>query len=209
MTTFESAATPIVRISPAMPGRVSVIGISFIIAVKKTGVDGEAEDRDHAEEAVVEEEEQRDQDQADQPGLEALVERLLAERRGDGALADQVELDRQRADLQELGEVLRLLDVADAGDLGAGAAVDAVGVLLVVDDRPGDDVAVEDDREGVGLGSRFSWPRWAIRRVIVWKAWRPSSVKSKVTFGWLAWSKVCSGLVRSSPLSSGRSWRTK
>ena len=36
MTTFESAATPIVRIRPAMPGSVSVIGISFIIAVKKT-----------------------------------------------------------------------------------------------------------------------------------------------------------------------------
>ena len=36
MTTFESAATPIVRISPAMPGSVSVIGISFISAKKKT-----------------------------------------------------------------------------------------------------------------------------------------------------------------------------
>ena len=35
MTTFESAATPIVRIKPAIPGSVSVIGISFIIARKK------------------------------------------------------------------------------------------------------------------------------------------------------------------------------
>ena len=35
MTTFESAATPIVRIRPAMPGSVSVIGISLISARKK------------------------------------------------------------------------------------------------------------------------------------------------------------------------------
>ena len=36
MTTFESAATPIVSTSPAIPGSVSVIGISLIIARKKT-----------------------------------------------------------------------------------------------------------------------------------------------------------------------------
>jgi hypothetical protein len=36
MTTFESAATPIVSTRPAMPGKVSVIGISFTKARKKT-----------------------------------------------------------------------------------------------------------------------------------------------------------------------------
>ena len=35
MTMFASAATPIVRIRPAMPGSVSVIGISLISAKKK------------------------------------------------------------------------------------------------------------------------------------------------------------------------------
>ena len=44
--------------------------------------------------------------EADQARLQALVERLLAERRRDGRLADQRQLDRQRADLQHLGEVL-------------------------------------------------------------------------------------------------------
>ena len=36
MTTLASAATPIVRISPAIPGRVSVTGINFIRAKKIT-----------------------------------------------------------------------------------------------------------------------------------------------------------------------------
>ncbi len=36
MMMFASAATPIVRINPAIPGRVSVIGISLIRAKKKS-----------------------------------------------------------------------------------------------------------------------------------------------------------------------------
>ena len=36
MTMFESAATPIVSTSPAIPGRVRVIGISLIRAKKIT-----------------------------------------------------------------------------------------------------------------------------------------------------------------------------
>ena len=63
------------------------------------------------------------------PAMQALVERLLTERRGDLGLRDQLELDRQRADAQVLGQVLRLLDRADAVDLRAGAAVDALRVL--------------------------------------------------------------------------------
>ena len=44
-----------------------------------------------------------------------------------------------------------------------------------------------------------AWPRWAICRVISWNASRPSSVKSKVTFGSLLGSSVCFGLVMSVP----------
>jgi len=36
ITMLASAATPIVRINPAMPGRVRVIGISLIRAKKNT-----------------------------------------------------------------------------------------------------------------------------------------------------------------------------
>ncbi len=118
-------------------------------------VDGETEDRDRAEEAVISEEEDRDEQEADQARLEALVERLLAERGRHRALADQLQVDRQRADLQKRREVLGLLDREAAGDLGAGTAVDPVRVLLVVDDRPRDDLLVEDDRERVRRPERL------------------------------------------------------
>ena len=56
---------------------------------EEDGVDEQAERRNDAEEAVVDDQEEDDQDQADEAGLQALVERLLAERRRDRALADQ------------------------------------------------------------------------------------------------------------------------
>ena len=114
------------------------------------GVDEQPEPRDQAEEAVVEDQEEEDDDEAREAGLQPLVERLLAERRRDRRLADQRELDRQRADPQELGQVLGLGDREVARDLGPGAAVDPVGVLLEVDDRPRLQLAVEHDREAVG-----------------------------------------------------------
>ena len=54
------------------------------------------------------------------PAISALVQRLLAQRGGDLRLRDQLELDRQRADLEQLREVLRRLDREAALDLGAG-----------------------------------------------------------------------------------------
>jgi hypothetical protein len=74
------------------------------------------------------------------------MQRLLAKRRRDLALADQLQVDRQGADLQQLGDVLRLAQ-REAADLGAVAPVDPVRVLLEVDDRPRVDLVVEDDRE--------------------------------------------------------------
>ena len=119
--------------------------------VEEDRVDDQPQDGDGAEEAVVEEQEEGDEDQARQAGLEALVEGLLAQRRRDRALADQLQVDRKRADLQELRKVLRLLQREAARDLRAGATVDAVWVVVEVDDGPRDDLPVEDDREGVGL----------------------------------------------------------
>ena len=89
---------------------------------------------------------------------QALVERLLAERRRHLGLGDQLQVDRQRADAQALRQVLRLLDRADAVDLRAGAAVDALRVLAEVDRGERDDLVVERDREalqrGVAVGAR-------------------------------------------------------
>ena len=121
MTMFASAATPIVRIRPAMPGSVIVIGISLIEREHEQRVDAEGADRDDAEDAVEGEQEQRDEEQAGDARDQALVERLLAERRRDLARRDEVELQRQRAGLQQVREVLRGLDREAAGDLRAGA----------------------------------------------------------------------------------------
>ena len=151
------------------------------------------------------------------PALIPSCERLAAERRRDLGLADQLQVDRQGADLQDRRQVLRLGDAVEAaGDLGAGAAVDPVRVFGEVDDRPRLDFVVEDDREVAGERVRplralagpiaCAWPRWAIRRVTSWKASRPLSVKSKVTFGWPEFVRIpASGSVMSVPESAGLS----
>jgi hypothetical protein len=65
------------------------------------------------------------------------VKRLGAERRRDLGLADQLQVDRQGADLQRRRQVLSFSFVFEtAGDLSPFAAVDPVRVFLEVDDRP-------------------------------------------------------------------------
>ena len=116
---------------------------------EEQGVDEQAERRDEAEEAVVEEQEQDHQRQAGEAGEDRAVQRLLAERRRDRALREQRQVDRQGADPQELGQVLCFLDREVARDLCARVPRDPLRVLDEVDDRPGDDLAVEDYREAV------------------------------------------------------------
>ena len=153
-------------------------------------VDAQRERGDDAEHAVEDDQEQRDDHEARDAGDQALVQRLGAEAGGDLRARDQLELDRQGADLEDLRQVLRRGDREAAGDLRAGRAVDAVRVLLVVDERRRDQLVVEHDREvlrGVAAGRR---PGACCRRragrsgaVISWNALRPLSVKSNVTIG--------------------------
>ena len=89
------------------------------------------EHRHHPEHPVEGEQEQDRQQKADGTRQQALVERLLAERGRDLRLRDQLELDRQRADAQVLRQVLGVLEVADAVDLRARGAVDALRVVDV------------------------------------------------------------------------------
>ena len=103
--------------------------------------------RDDAQHAVVDDQEERDDDEARDARLQALIERLLAERGRDLRARDLVELQRQRADLEDLRQVLRGLDREAAGDLGAVLAVDAVRVLAPVDQRRRHELVVERDRE--------------------------------------------------------------
>ena len=100
-----------------------------------------------AEHAVEDEQEERDDQEAGDARLEALVERLLAERGRDLRARDQLEPQRQRAGLEHLRQVLGAGDREAAGDLRAGRAVDAVRVLAVVDERDRDELVVERDRE--------------------------------------------------------------
>ena len=110
-------------------------------------VDRQRDDGDDAEDAVEDQQEQRDDDEARDARGEALVERLAAERRGHLRARDELELDRQRAGLQDVRELLRGLDREAALDLRAGAPVDAVGVAAEVDERRRDELVVEHDRE--------------------------------------------------------------
>ena len=74
MTTFASAATPIVRMRPAKPGRVSVTLKMQERRVQEHGVDAEADHRDEAEEAIEDQQEERDDDEAADRGLLRLLE---------------------------------------------------------------------------------------------------------------------------------------
>ena len=123
------------------------------------------------------------------------MERLLAERGRDLRLRDQLQVDRQGADAQALGQVLRLLDRADVLDRGAGAAVDALRVVLVVDRRQRDDLVVERDREALeevlgrsALPARSGSP--ARRR----RASRSRGPRSAMRF--VTGAKACAALVR-------------
>ena len=71
-------------------------------------VGAERDRGDQAEEAVVDEQEEDDQREADDPGLDPVVEGLRAERRRDLGLADQLQVDRQGADLQRRRQFLGL-----------------------------------------------------------------------------------------------------
>ena len=123
--------------------------------IQQDRVDEESEGRHQAEHAVEAEQEDQREHEAHRAGDEALVERLLAERRGHLGLRDQLEVDREGADAQVLRQVVGLLDRADVVDLGARAAVDAARVVAEVHCGERDDLVVERDRKAlIGVGGR-------------------------------------------------------
>ena len=119
--------------------------------VEQDRVDDQGPRRDDAEEAVVRDQEQHHQDEAGDAGDQALAQGLLAEGRRDLLLADDLQVDRQGAGVDLLGQRVGLAPAEVALDLGAVPPVDPLRVGLVVDRRVGDDLAVEDDREALGL----------------------------------------------------------
>ena len=77
MTMFESAAIPIVRIRPAMPG-CERDGYQLDQPVEEDAVRDQREARDHAQQAVEAHQEDQDEPEADGAGQQALAQRLLA-----------------------------------------------------------------------------------------------------------------------------------
>ena len=115
--------------------------------VQEHGVDAEPDHRDETEEAIEDQQEERDGDETADRGQLRLPQRVPAERRRDLGLLELTEVVREGARLEHEREVLRLPDRPDAGDLGAVRARDAVRVVAEADRRSGLDLAVEDDRE--------------------------------------------------------------
>ena len=96
------------------------------------------DDREDAGQAVVEDHEEADDAEADDAGDEAPVDRVLTERRADGAALHDFQRHRERAGLELDDEVV---------DLGRRHAVDdALVGDGAVDRRRRDDRLVEDDR---------------------------------------------------------------
>ena len=150
------------------------------------------------------------------PALIPSCERLRAEGRRDLGLADQLEVDRQGADLQRRRQFLGLADVAvkppeiwaplrPSIPSGFSAKL-MIGRVLTSLSR-----TTAKWPESAAACSALTgpiacaWPRWAIWRVTSWKASRPLSVKPKVTFGSLFCPYSCFGSVMSVPESAGLS----
>ena len=120
--------------------------------VQERRVDAEPDDGHDAEEAVEDQEEDRDEQQTADRGFLRLVERVLAECRRDIGARQRLEGDGERTGLEDDRDVARLVERLEALDLRAPAA-DATRerAVRVVDLRERADLAVEDDREVLRL----------------------------------------------------------
>ena len=147
MTTFASAATPIVRIRPAKPGQRHGDVEEQDRRVHEGRVDREAGHGDDTEQPVQEQEEDRDDDQPDQRRGLRLLKRVLPERRRHVRPLDLLERDGQGTGLEDEREILRVPRLADVLDLRAAGDAVRESPVRVVDLRPRLHLAVEDDRE--------------------------------------------------------------
>ena len=120
---LASTAMPIESTKPAIPARVSVTGMSRKMRQHDERVVDEREARDQAGQPVIDEHEQDDQRDADEPGQQALIEELLAERGRDLLARQLLDLERQRAELQDRDQLVRS-SLAGKPPIAAGADLD-------------------------------------------------------------------------------------
>ena len=122
----------------------------------------EREAGDEAGQPVVDDHEGDDQCDPDEAREQALGQELAAQRRADLLARQLLDRERQRAELQDGDQVLRVLGREPAK--AATADLDLPVRDRLVDDRGGDDGAVQGDREVLAdvLGRcsrRRAWPR--------------------------------------------------
>ena len=98
---LASTAMPTESTKPATPARVSVTGTSRKIANDHERVVDQGDAGHHAGQSVVDEHEEEDEQDADEPGEDALLQEVQAQRRADLAEADLLELQRQGAVLED------------------------------------------------------------------------------------------------------------
>src|SRR5579864_2087042 len=159
-STLASTAMPMVKMTPAMPGRVSVEWNSPMPPNSSSTLHQRA-DRVDAAQPVVQQHHEHHQRAADDAGAQPLADRVAAQRRPDRALLEIGYAGRQRARAQHRREVLDLL-------LGEAALDDARVADPRADHRRRDDLAVEDDGQAgadVLAGQRRERPG-AVRREV-------------------------------------------
>ena len=106
-------------------------------------VDGHRDVGEHAEQPIGQQHEHDDQNGADIGREFALLDRILAETRTDGALLDNRQRRRQRAGTHQDRQIIGGLDGKAAGNL-AGTAGDRL-----TNNGRGNHLIVQDDREGL------------------------------------------------------------
>ena len=125
-STLASIAMPIASTKPARPGRVRVESEREQHRVGQQGVRRQRDRGHRADEPVDEHDEETGEDQTDDAGLDRGVDRPLTERRPDEPVGDQLELEGQRATLDERRQVVRARSAVKSPEI-VGAVVGDVG----------------------------------------------------------------------------------
>ena len=148
MTMFASAATPIVRIRPAMPGQRHRDRDQLDQRVEVDAVDDQAADGDQAEQAVVGQQQQDHDDETDErrrPGPDAAPAGRASPK--PGSQRSGPSLTGSAPSRSWVASASAVLDGEATGDLTAAARRDPIRELGVVDRGNADQLVIKRDRE--------------------------------------------------------------
>ena len=149
---------------PATPGRVSCAPVSAKQRHDDHNIDRQRDIGHQTAETIAEQHEQHNQNDADHACLNGAIERLNAQRRGDGAHFEGRQVQRQCAGKDQRRQVLRLVRGEVAGDFTLAARNHGI------DRRAGNGLPVQRDGNGLaqigcrGFGEKSSRPRRSVQR---------------------------------------------